>query len=175
MKRIALVTLALLVVAQQNAHPQEEKKEAEDEPKEKVEFYAFHVKEDGFDVLFREIERGENFSVARVESKESTSVGSSMMLARAFWDIAVIRKFDYYAVGKNWRDEKNSDIGYVKVYFTNDRDIPLKELSGDDLDQDSREVYADLGYISVEEWGGLFEYDRKNMLRDIAPAPKEEK
>jgi len=138
----------------------------DDEPEQ---LYSMHLVDDGFDIVFTEIERGTNFSVARVELNEGTSVGSSMTLARAFWDIAVIRGFKYMATGRHWDDEDDPDVGYQSMYFTDDKDITPRELLGEDWNQDAQEVYEDIGYLDVKEWGEMMGWDKTPPLSEIMP------
>lgn len=129
----------------------------QDEPaKSEEKLYSMHLVEDGYDIAFTEIERGENYSVAKVVLKKGTSVGSSMTLVKCFYDIAVERGFRFFTNSKEWSEEGDDEAYYIKVFFTNNRRTPLKKLLGDDYSKEVQEIHDEVGYLSVREFRILF-------------------
>lgn len=114
--------------------------------------YSKHIEDELYDITFTEIERADNYSVARIALERGPSVGSSMFLMRCWFDIASIRGFEYFMVGKEWEED---DSYFSRVFFTHNKETPLKELLGDDYSQETQEVYDDSGYTSVEELKAL--------------------
>lgn len=158
MRSIALaLVLAIVSVhcANESEPPLNEPAQPESQPaQEAPELFSLTVKEEGFDITFTETERGENYSLAKVDYKEGTSVGSSMILMKCVYEIAKARGFEYFV-----NTYQNDDESMMKIYFTNDESIPLKELVGDDYSAEVQEVYDDVGMTSVSMFDIMFAPD----------------
>lgn len=140
---LALVILCQGVPAQKTGQEQKKK-----------ELYSETFKEAGLDLTVTEVERGQNYSVVRVDLREGSSVGSSMALSKAFCKIAVEMNYKYIAYGKFWEKDGES---FQKMYFTNDDDSPIKELLGKDYSKEAQSIFDDVGYMDVEEWSRFLE------------------
>jgi len=145
-----------------------------------TELFSLDVKEDGYDITFTETERGKNYSLATVEIKEGTSVGSSMVIMKCVYEIAKQREFEYFInADLSPEDEQDENTSIMKIFFTNDKSVPLKELVGDAYSEDLQEVYDDLGLISLSMLKMMFDpssvdsdFDVESML-DTMPDSNE--
>jgi len=89
----------------------------------------------GGDFIMRatELERSDKTSKIKIVFKKRIgSVGSSMGVIKAFYDIAKSRKCEYFANLKEWNDEDGSRI-YIGG-FTNKKDADLKKEFGEQFD-----------------------------------------
>ncbi len=125
---------------------------------------SLEIQEDGYDIRFVEVKRGENYSLAEVELEEGTSVGSSMVLAKSTYEIAKQRGFEYFIT-----TYPDGDESLLKIYFTNDNSVPLKELVGEDYSDEVQEAYDDVGYLSVSMFAPMF--DKYQSAVEDAPTP----
>lgn len=146
MRLITVVILSCLFMLYANVYGEETGKETK--------LYSIKIVEDKFDISLMETEREANFSIVRVIFKKGSSVGSSMFIFKGMYDIAKLRKNDYFFKAKEWEDE-NGDYFY-KVYFFNDKNIPLKKLLGEDYSEEAQELFDELGYQSVEDLDRMF-------------------
>jgi hypothetical protein len=118
--------------------------------------FSQRVKEEGYDITFTEIDRGANYSLVKVDLVEGPSVGSSMFLMKCAYDIAKERDFKYF-FNVDLEDDAKGDN---KIFLTNDPNVPLKDLLGEDYSAESQEIFDDVeGYLSVWELGLMMGWD----------------
>ncbi len=101
-----------------------------------------NIKSDGGKDLimkFVEIERTDDYSIARVEFTSGASVPSIMFIVKGFYTIAKQRGTKYFINLKEWR---NNDYWMYKVGFTNSNEIDLKRIYGNDIKEElNREAF----------------------------------
>ena len=114
-----------------------------------------------------EIERNEKTSKIRLTyEKLGSSVGSSMFIARAFYEVAKARGAEYFINLKEWEDGKG-----VRIFiagFTNTKDADLKKEFGDEYSYEN-EYAQKRGYMSVSQLKMVFERQQKS-IEPSAPA-----
>jgi hypothetical protein len=114
----------------------------------------FEVKEDGYDITFKETERGENYSLVEIGYEEGASVGSSMILIKGVYEIAKQREFSHM-----FPVHLDDDGNMMKVYFTNDASVSLEALLGDDYSDEAQEIYDDTGLLAMSMLKMMFDAD----------------
>jgi len=116
------------------------------------------IKDDsGNDFLMRatELKRSDRTSTIKVVCKKRIgSVGSSMFVMRAFYDIAKARKCEYFVNLKEWTDE-NGDWVYIGG-FTNKKEADLKKEFGEQFDYNN-ESGQKRKLLSVSQFALVFE------------------
>jgi hypothetical protein len=122
-----------------------------------------------FTMKATELERGERTSTIKVVCKKRIgSVGSSMFVVRAFFDVAKARKCEYFVNLKEWTD-KGGDRVYI-AGFTNKRDADLKKEFGEQFDYNN-ESGQKRAFLSVSQFAVMFEphptHDRYAPARPI--------
>ena len=120
--------------------------------------YSRSVTEERFSMSCTETERTSAYSQLSVTYGKGSSVGSSMFIVRCFYDIARERGSSYFFKALEW-SETGGPWRY-KVYFLNDRSIPLRQLLGDDYSLEAQRLYDELGYQSLQLFAPLFEIQR---------------
>jgi len=116
--------------------------------------FSINIVEDRFNMSFSETERGTNYSIAKVSHEKGGSVGSSMFIFKCMYDIAKLRKYDYFFKAMEWEDD-NGDWFY-KVYFLNDKSVSLEKLLGKDYSKEAQELFDEVGYASVKDLDMMF-------------------
>ena len=122
--------------------------------------YSLTAVEEGWDVRITELERGPNHSVVAFEMIEASTVtGSAMFLHRATVDLAKERGFEYYfwvwPARPNPVRGENADTLIIKIFFTDDYTVSLKELMGDDYSENAQRDFDRRGfYMPVSPFGG---------------------
>jgi len=109
------------------------------------------------------------FTVVQILLLPLFIVGSSMIIGRAFWDIAVLRGCKYFANGDDWKDESDPKIAYQKMYFLNDEDISLKTTIVDKESNVTLQVFEYPSYESVKEWGKMMGWNKQKPLSELFP------
>src|SRR6187549_1939147 len=100
--------------------------------------YLLKVVEPGYDVTIKETERSANFSVLEMSGLVPTVTAGGVVLARAVYDIAQERKFEYTfsppprdgpppAVRARGSEGRRVSV-VTKVFMTNDAKTTLKDL-----------------------------------------------
>jgi hypothetical protein len=111
----------------------------------------------GSDFVMRatELERGAKTSkIKMVTKKRIGSVGASMFVVRAFYDIAQARKCEYFVNLKEWDDEDNNHI--FLAGFTNKKDAGIKKEFGNEYDY-LNESGQKRALLSVSQFALIFE------------------
>ncbi len=164
---LSLLIVALLIAGcAVGSSPDSTESDDTDQPLE-AKLFSLQTKKDGYDINFVEIERGENYSLAKVDIKEGTSVGSTMILMKATCEIARQRDFKYFIT--TYPDGGES---LLKIYFTNDTSMPLTELVGDDYSSEAQEVFDDVGYLPVSMFAPMFDKTQSEIDDVSVPAPQ---
>ena len=102
-----------------------------------------------------ETERGDKTSTIKViRKKRLGSVGSSMFVMQAFYEIAKARKSEYFVNLKEWND-KDGDRIYIGG-FTNKKDADIKQEFGDQFEYNN-ESGQKRKLLSVSQFAPLFE------------------
>ena len=105
-----------------------------------------------------ETKRGDKTSTIKVIRKKMFgSVGSSMFVVQAFYEIAKARKCEYFVNLKEW-DDKDGNRIYIGG-FTNKKDADLKREFGDQFEY-KNEYGQERKLLSVSEFAPLFEQMR---------------
>lgn len=81
-----------------------------------------------------ELERKHNVSIVKVQFTSGASVPSIMFVTKGLYNIAKQRRKNYFITLKDWDDLNGNWIS--KVGFVDSIDIDLKEVFGDDIDND---------------------------------------
>jgi hypothetical protein len=113
-----------------------------------------------------ELERNANTSKIKVVQERSSSVGESMFVVMAFYEVAKARNYEYFINLKEWRDKDGGQV-YI-AGFTNTRDADLKSEFGDEYAYEN-EFGQKRGYMSVSQFKQLFERSKKGV-EPSAPA-----
>jgi len=102
-----------------------------------------------------EFERNTNTSKLRMtHQKMGSSVGSSMFIARGFYEVAKARGAEYFINLKEWDDKDGSRIFIAG--FTNTKDVDLKKEFGAEYDYNN-EYGQKRGFMSVSQFKRFFE------------------
>ncbi len=128
---------------------------AADDPKSLIQIQA--KGKDGSDFIMKatEVARDNKTSTIKVIRKQKVgSVGSSMFVVRAFYEIAKARKCEYFANLKEWSDKDGSRM-YI-AGFTNTKDADIKKEFGEQFDLNS-ESGQKRKLLSVSQFSVLFE------------------
>lgn len=132
---------------------------SKDTPSEDVNLYHNEYKDDKWNLTFSEIERTDNYSTVKVIDKTGYDpVGSGMFFVKCIYDIAKQRNCKYFFSGTPWKDENGDN--FCKVYFFNDKDMPLKDLLGDDYSEEAQSRFNLTGYLSVVFYDSFFSIRR---------------
>ncbi len=115
--------------------------------------------DDRFLMTIKEMERHPQTSKLRLTYKEmGSSVGSSMFITRAFYEVAKARGAKYFVVLREWTDAEGGRI-YI-AGFTDDKNADLKKVFGEEFDyQNEHGQTREL--VSVSQFRILFEQDTK--------------
>lgn len=102
-----------------------------------------------------EIERKDNISILRFSCvKMGSSVGTSMFIARGFYEVAKSRGAEYFINLKEWDDKKGGRIFIAG--FTNTKDVDLKKEFGDEYSYNN-EFRQKRIWLSVSQFKMIFE------------------
>jgi hypothetical protein len=122
----------------------------------------------GFAMRATETERGEKTSTIKViRKKRLSSVGSSLFVMQAFYEIAKARKCKYFVNLKEWDDKEGNRI-YIGG-FTNKKEADLKREFGDQFEFQN-EFGQERKLLSVSQFAPLFE-----QMRGAAKPPADSK
>jgi hypothetical protein len=106
-----------------------------------------------------ELERGANTSKLKLTYKKmGSSVGSSMFIMRAFYEVSKARGTEYFINLKEWKDE-NGDRIYIGG-FTNTKDADLKKEFGKEFNYEN-EYGQKRDFMSVSQLNMLFGLEKK--------------
>jgi hypothetical protein len=115
-----------------------------------------------------ETDRGDKTSTIKViRKKRLSSVGSSMFVVAAFYEIAKARKCEYFVNLKEWDDKDGNHI-FIGG-FTNKKDADVKQEFGDQFEY-KNESGAERRLLSVSQYAPLFEQMRKAGKLPAAPS-----
>lgn len=112
---------------------------------------------DGTGIVMKatELERGDKTSMVKISRKKRIgSVGSSMFVVQACYEIAKARQCEYFANLKEW-DDKDGGRLYI-IGFTNKKDADIKNDFGDEFDY-KNESGQERKFLSVSQFRPLFE------------------
>ena len=128
-----------------------------EETSEDPKLYSMRINNGKFDMTYKEIERGDNFSVAKVKFTKGggSPLGSAMCILKGATDVAKMRGFDYVFQAKQSREPNDSFV--FKFYYLNDNTTDLKTLLGKDYSSEALNMYNSTGYLSVEEYGKVID------------------
>jgi TPR repeat protein len=101
-------------------------------------------------VVLDEVERFNKFSIIKVKHTSGTSVPSSMFLVRSFYEMAKLRKADYFINLKEWNDENGNRV--YKIGFSSDSKVDPSVYFGNDIDRSK-----DLRFLSVKDYDQLWD------------------
>jgi hypothetical protein len=99
-----------------------------------IQRYSLTIVEEGYDITVKEIERGPNFSLLEINIRESPTVtASGVVVAKAQFEIAKERGFEYYFLAPSRREGGVGNEGILvgKTFFTNDNTVNRPGFSGD--------------------------------------------
>jgi len=109
----------------------------------------------GIAMAATELERGEKTSKIRVIRKKRVgSVGSSLFVVQACYEIAEARKCEYFVNLMEWDDKDGSRL-YL-IGFTNRKDADIKKEFGEQFDY-TNEFGQERKLLSVSQFRPLFE------------------
>jgi hypothetical protein len=120
-------------------------------------------------IFAKELKRDEKTSTVQVTRNKGTkasSVGGSMFVVRAIYEIANARKCEYFVNLKEWTDKDGSQI-YI-AGFTNNKDADLKKEFGDEYGYEN-EFGQKRIYLSVSQFSPLFKSSPQKT--ESAPEP----
>lgn len=121
----------------------------------------------GIAMTATELERGEKTSKIRVIRKKRVgSVGSSLFVVQACYEIAKARKCEYFANLKEWGDEDGGHL--FLIGFTNKRDADIKKEFGEQFDYKT-EFGQERKFLSVSQYRPLFDQMPKSGEKVTAP------
>ncbi len=100
-------------------------------------------------MTFDEIERHAKYSIIKVKHTSGASVPSIMFVVKGCYQIAKIRKEQYFINLKEWIDADGNWL--YKVGFTSDNTVDPKTFFGNDID-----LNKDLVFMSVEQYDLLW-------------------
>ena len=84
-----------------------------------------------FKMSFQEIERKENYSIARVEYMSGPSVGSAMFVFDGFRNIAKQAGRKFMVPLGEWKDESGNKM--YKFGFADSKKVNMKQIFGPDI------------------------------------------
>ncbi len=97
-----------------------------------------------------EIERFDRFSIIRVSFTSGASVPRTMFVVRCLYEMAKLRKADYFINLKEWTDGKGNSI--YKVGFSSDPSVDPSAYFGNDIDRN-----MPLRFLSVKDYDQLWD------------------
>jgi hypothetical protein len=101
-----------------------------------TELYVAEVNEEGgpkpLKMRVEEIERAPRFSILRVTHTSGASVPSSMFVARALWEIARLRKTEFFINLKEWDGPDGTRL--YKVGYSDSDKVDVPEYFGETPD-----------------------------------------
>ena len=100
-------------------------------------------------MTFNEVERHDRYSVVKVKRTSGASVPSIMFVVKGCYEIAKIRKAQYFINLKEWEDS-NGDWVY-KIGFSSDHTVDSKAYFGVDIDPKK-----ELMFMSVKDYDLLW-------------------
>lgn len=125
------------------------------EPKSLIQIEAKDKDSTDFTMKATELERGDKTSTIKlIRKKRLGSVGSSMFVVRAFYEIAKARKCEYFANLKEWDDKDGSHMFIAG--FTNKKDADIKKEFGDQFSYNN-EFGQERKLLSVSQFSPAFE------------------
>jgi hypothetical protein len=127
--------------------------------------YLLKVVEPGYDITVTEVERGGQHSTVDMIGVVPTVTAGGTVMFKAIYDIAVERGFEYTFTTS--RPLPPSDAAplpekgrytslRVKIFFTHDANVALKDLLGDEYDERAQRLFDQTGYQSVTRLKVLF-------------------
>lgn len=115
--------------------------------------------DDRFLMAIKELERNPKTSKLRLTYKEmASSVGSSMLIVRGFYEVAKARGAEYFVNLREWTDAEGRRI-YI-VGFTDDAKADLKKSFGEEFDYEN-EHGQKRDLVSVSQFEAVFEQNNK--------------
>ncbi len=112
-----------------------------------------------------ELERNGNTSKIKVVfQKRGSSVGDSMFIMMAVYEVAKARNYEYFTNLKEW-DDRNGGWIYI-AGFTNNKDADIKKEFGEQYDYEN-EFGQKRDYMSVSQLKPLAEKIRTNTSNQI--------
>jgi hypothetical protein len=128
---------------------------------------------DGAGILMKatELERGDKTSKLKIIRKKRVgSVGGSMFVVQACYEIAKARQCEYFANLKEWDDEDGGRL-YI-IGFTNNKDADIKKEFGEQFDYKT-EFGQQRKVLSVSQFRPLFEQMSSRGKKATAPPSPE--
>jgi hypothetical protein len=96
-----------------------------------------------------EVERHERYSLVKVKRTSGASVPSIMFIVKGCYEIAKIRKAQYFINLKEWEDTNENWV--YKIGFSSDKTVDPKVYFGDDID-----LRKELIFMSVKDYDLLW-------------------
>jgi hypothetical protein len=100
-------------------------------------------------MTFDESERYERYSIVKVKRTSGASVPSIMFVVKGCYEIAKIRKAQYFINLKEWEDANGNWV--YKIGFSSDNTVDPKAYFGDDID-----LKKELMFMSVKDYDLLW-------------------
>jgi uncharacterized protein len=95
-------------------------------------------------MVLDEVQRFDKFSIIRVKYASGAAAPSVMFTFRCNYEMAKLRKADYFILLKQWTDEKGDSM--YKIGFSSDPKVDPSHYFGDAIDHNIR-----LSFLSVKE------------------------
>lgn len=100
-------------------------------------------------MTFDEVERHDTYSIVKVKRTSGASVPSIMFVVKGCYEIAKIRKAEYFINLKEWADTDRN--WFYKIGFTSDKTVDPRTFFGHDID-----ATKDLKFMSVKDYDLLW-------------------